>query len=127
MTKSEHVFDLQDCGEAAVTQNSPAMRTPKDCFELLQTLDDGAMNADLEGNPPLTSPEESALWLATQYRLVVQATAAGPFEQSALASCACNQVDRRKRFLTLRLLLASGADSRTLRNCSTTRVLRSLS
>ena len=36
--------------------------------------------------------------------------ARGPFEQSALSSCACNQVDRRKRSRTLRLLLASGAD-----------------
>ena len=36
--------------------------------------------------------------------------ARGPFEQSALASCACNQIDRRKRSRTLRLLLASGAD-----------------
>jgi hypothetical protein len=36
--------------------------------------------------------------------------ACGPFQQSALASCACNQVDRRKRSRTLRLLLASEAD-----------------
>jgi ankyrin repeat protein len=36
--------------------------------------------------------------------------ARGPDEKSALSSCACNQVDRRKRSRTLRLLLASGAD-----------------
>jgi ankyrin repeat protein len=36
--------------------------------------------------------------------------ARGPYEQSALASCACNQIDRTKRSKTLRLLLASGAD-----------------
>jgi ankyrin repeat protein len=36
--------------------------------------------------------------------------ARGPYKQSALSNCACNQVDRSKRSRTLRLLLASGAD-----------------
>ena len=36
--------------------------------------------------------------------------ARGPFGQSALSACACNQVDRKKRSRTLRLLLDSGAD-----------------
>ena len=46
-------------------------------------------------------------WLLLVHGADIEAR--GPFEQSALASCACNQVDR-ERSRTLRLLLASGAD-----------------
>jgi len=43
--------------------------------------------------------------------------ARGPFGKSALSSCSCNQVDRKKRSRTLRFLLDSGAeiDGRTWR------------
>jgi ankyrin repeat protein len=34
----------------------------------------------------------------------------GPFGKSPLSACACNQVDRKKRSRTLRLLLDNGAD-----------------
>ena len=49
-------------------------------------------------------------WFGSRPHHGADIEARGPFEQSALASCACNQVDRRKRSRTLRLLLASGAD-----------------
>jgi ankyrin repeat protein len=65
-----------------------------------------------EGCPPLLRAAENAqeemVRLLLAHRADVEGR--GPYGTSPLSSCACNQVDRRKRSKTLRLLLESGAN-----------------
>ena len=78
----------------------------------LQADPGASQSTDAAGCPALLraaeNGQEEMVRLLLGYGVDIEAR--GPFEQSALASCACNQIDRRKRSRTLRLLLASGAD-----------------
>src|SRR5262245_52973492 len=67
---------------------------------------------DAEGCPPLLRAAENAQEEMVRLLLAhgADVEGRGPYGTSPLSSCACNQVDRRKRTKTLRLLLASGAD-----------------
>ena len=88
-------------------------RQDLEAFGACLQADPGAsQSTDAAGCPALLraaeNGQEEMVRLLLGYGVDIEAR--GPFEQSALASCACNQVDRRKRSRTLRLLLASGAD-----------------
>ena len=67
---------------------------------------------DAEGYPLLLRAAENAQEEVVRLLLAhgADVEGRGPYETSPLSSCACNQVDRRKRSKTLRLLLESGAN-----------------
>jgi ankyrin repeat protein len=67
---------------------------------------------DAEGCPPLLRAAENAQEEMVRLLLAhgADVEGRGPYGTSPLSSCACNQVDRRKRSKTLRLLLESGAN-----------------
>lgn len=67
---------------------------------------------DAEGCPPLLRASENAQEEMVRLLLAhgADVEGRGPYGTSPLSSCACNQVDRRKRSKTLRLLLESGAN-----------------
>ena len=71
-----------------------------------------SQSTDPAGYPVLLRAAENGQEMMVRLLLTHGAhiEARGPHEQSALASCACNQIDRMKRSRTLRLLIASGAD-----------------